>query len=34
MDVMWIRIRPTWGVERNPGGPKANNSVTSIIYNI
>ena len=34
MDAIWIPIQPTWGVERNAGGPKANNSVTSIIVNI
>ena len=33
MDAIWIPIQPTWGVEHNPEGPKANNSVTSIIYN-
>ena len=29
MDAIWIPIQPAWGVERNPGGPKANNSIAS-----
>ena len=29
MDAIWIPIQPAWGVERNPGGPKANNSIPS-----
>ena len=30
MDAIWIPIQPVWGVERNPGGPKANNSIVII----
>ena len=33
MDAIWIPIQPAWGVERNPGGPKANNCITSKMYN-
>ena len=29
---VWIPIQPDWGVERNPGGPKANNSMASKVY--
>ena len=30
MDGIWNPIQSTWGVERNPQGPKANNSVPSV----
>ena len=29
MDAIWIPIQPAWGIERNPGDPKANNSIAS-----
>ena len=29
MDAIWIPIQPASGVERNLGGPKANNSIAS-----
>ena len=32
MDAIWIPIQPALGVVRNPGGPKANNSIASKIY--
>ena len=32
MDAIWIPIQPAWGFERNPGGPKANNSIASKVY--
>ena len=32
MDAIWIPIQPARGVERNPGGPKANNSIASNVY--
>ena len=32
MDAIWIPIQPAWGVERNPGGPMANNSIASKVY--
>ena len=32
MDAIWIPIQPAWGVERKPGGPKANNSIASSVY--
>ena len=31
-DAIWIPIQPAWGVERDPGGPKANNSIASKVY--
>ena len=33
MDAIWIPIPPAWGAERNPGGPKAINSIASKMYN-
>ena len=32
MDAIWIPIQPALGVECNPGGPKANNSIASKVY--
>ena len=34
MDAIWIPTEPTWGAERNQGGPKASKSVTNVIYRI
>ena len=31
-DATWIAIQPAWGIERNPGSPKANNSIASKVY--
>ena len=33
MDAIWIPIQQAWDVKCNPGGPKADNSIASKMYN-